>query len=100
DGEFVNYVDLTAEFREPSAIRRLPGYRSFPILDGSAPDPDSLDKMLAGLRPGRMFVHCAQVHGRTGLVILALMLKSGAVSSVSEGLEKLRGVRRGIKLSG
>src|SRR5437867_7413076 len=34
DEEFDNYIDLTAEFSEPSDIRRLRSYRSFPILDG------------------------------------------------------------------
>jgi hypothetical protein len=39
-GGFANYVDLTAEFSEPSAIRKAPGYFSFPILDGAAPRPE------------------------------------------------------------
>jgi hypothetical protein len=42
DGNFDNYVDLTAEFVEPSAIRRSPAYRPWPLLDGSAPTPDAL----------------------------------------------------------
>jgi hypothetical protein len=29
-GEFDNYIDLTAEFAEPSTIRHSPAYRSFP----------------------------------------------------------------------
>jgi hypothetical protein len=99
DGKFANYVDLTAEFQEPPAIRRLPAYRSLPILDGSAPAPEILDQMLARLSPGRTFIHCAQGHGRTGLFTLALLLKTGAVSSVNDGLEKLRSVRPGVRLS-
>src|SRR5512147_958145 len=59
-GEFDNYVDLTAEFAEPRAIRRAPSYRSFPILDGAAPTPEALRRAVAGLRPGRTFIHCAQ----------------------------------------
>jgi len=42
EGEFENVVDLTAEFSEPSGIRCSPSYRSFPILDGSAPTPEAL----------------------------------------------------------
>jgi hypothetical protein len=99
EGEFVNYIDLTAEFQEPLAIRRLPGYRCFPILDGGAPDPKALRKILSGLRPGRTLIHCAQGHGRTGMFTLALMLKSGAATSVTEGLEKLQSVRPRINLS-
>lgn len=99
DGEFANYVDLTAEFAEPSVIRRSAGYLSFPVLDGAAPDPDVLHDVVNRLRPGKTYVHCAQGHGRTGLFALAVMLKSGAARTVSEGLEKLRRVRPGINLS-
>src|SRR5207244_2126500 len=99
EGEFINYVDLTAEFAEPFAIRKSAGYVSFPILDGSAPDPESLQEFVNRLRPGRTFIHCAQGHGRTGLFALAIMLKSGAVRTVAEGLEKLGAVRPGIRLS-
>src|SRR4030095_7030576 len=84
-GDFENYIDLTAEFVEPAAIRRRDGYRSFPILDGSAPSPEALEAALSGLRSGRTFVHCAQGHGRTGLFAVALLLRSGAVRTIEEG---------------
>ena len=99
EGEFTNYVDLTAEFAEPLVIRRLAGYRSFPILDGAAPDLGELLDVIGRLSPGRTFIHCAQRHGRTGLFALALMLKIGMVQTCEEGLEKLRSVRPGINLS-
>ncbi|MEW6159105.1 MAG: hypothetical protein AB1813_16895 [Verrucomicrobiota bacterium] len=99
DGAFANYVDLTAEFAEPPQIRGYPGYLSFPILDGSAPHPDALHDILNRIKPGRTYVHCAQGHGRTGLFALALMLKWGAVKTISEGMERLRRVRPGIHLS-
>jgi hypothetical protein len=99
DGEFANYVDLTAEFSEPSSIRRSPSYRSFPILDGAAPSPKVLREIVASLRLGRTFIHCAQGHGRTGVVALAVMLNSGSVCSVEDGLRVLRAARPGIRLS-
>jgi protein-tyrosine phosphatase len=98
-GEFANYVDLTAEFSEPSAIRRNPGYMSVPILDGSAPDPAALDQAVSRLRPGRTFIHCAQGHGRTGLFALAMLLRSGRAGSADEGLRKLQAARPGVRLS-
>ncbi len=97
--EFENVVDLTAEFCEPSALRQPPAYRSFPILDGGAPTPEALLAAVTGLRPGRTFVHCAQGHGRTGLFALAMLLYSGSVPSVEEGLRKLQAVRPGIRLN-
>ncbi|HUA66680.1 MAG TPA: hypothetical protein VME24_12590 [Alphaproteobacteria bacterium] len=98
-GEFVNYVDLTAEFPEPPAIRKLPGYLSFPVLDGAAPDSGALRDAINLLRPGRTFIHCAQGHGRSGLFTLAIMLRAGSTRTVAEGLEKLRAVRPGVQLS-
>lgn len=53
DGEFDNYVDLTAEFAEPGVIRDSECYRSVPILDGAAPTPEILHAAVASLRPGR-----------------------------------------------
>lgn len=99
EGEFDNFVDLTAEFSEPSAIRRSPAYRSFPILDGSAPTPEALRAAVVNLRPGRTFIHCAQGHGRTGLFALAVLLNSGAARNVGDGLRMLSAVRPAIRLS-
>lgn len=97
--EFENFVDLTAEFSEPPAIRRSPSYQCLPILDGTAPTPEALRAAVGALRPGRTFVHCAQGHGRTGLFALAVLLRSGAAGSVEDGLEMLTAARPGIRLS-
>lgn len=94
-----NYIDLTAEFPEPSAIRRSAGYLCFPILDGSAPDPALLAKVVSRLSPGRTFIHCAQGHGRTALFTLALMLKRGTVQNLAQGFKTLKRVRPGINLT-
>src|SRR5258708_3030031 len=99
DGTFANYVDLTAEFPEQPAIRRSSSYLCFPILDGSAPDPKELLNAISQLRPGKTFIHCAQGHGRTGLFALALMLKSGVVQTIGEGLERLQAGRPRSNLS-
>jgi hypothetical protein len=99
EGEFDNFVDLTAEFSEPSAVRSSPSYCSFPILDGSAPSPEALRAAVASLRPGRTFIHCAQGHGRTGLFALAVLLRSGVARSVEDGLRMLSAVRPAIRLS-
>jgi len=99
EGEFDNFVDLTAEFSEPSVIRRSPSYRCFPILDGAAPTPEALRAAVASLRPGRTYVHCAQGHGRTGLFALAVLLDSGVAGSVEDGMRMLSAVRPAIRLS-
>jgi hypothetical protein len=99
DGEFVNYIDLTAEFPEPAAIRRMQGYQCFPILDGAAPGVEDLNNAIDRLRSGRTFIHCAQGHGRTGLFTLAILLKRGLAQNVDQGLEKLQMSRPGIRLN-
>jgi protein-tyrosine phosphatase len=99
EGEFKNFVDLTAEFVEPSSIRKCPGYFCFPILDGAAPDTESLRRALSHLKPGRTFIHCAQGRGRTGLFALAVLLNSGAARTVEDGLRMLQVARPGIRLS-
>lgn len=97
--EFVNYVDLTAELEDPAAIRRLPGYLAFPILDASAPDPERLREAVRSLRPGATFIHCAQGHGRTGLFAVALLLASGAVRTIAQGSALVQSARPGIHFS-
>ena len=97
--EFQNFIDLTAEFMEPHRIRQCSGYRSFSVLDGSAPTTARLQEFLLTLPPGRTFIHCAQGHGRTGLVAIAWMLQAGMVESVEAGLRKLKAVRPAVNLS-
>jgi len=97
--EFDQYVDLTAEFSEPGPIRRSNGYLSFPILDGAAPAPEELWRVVTSLGPGRTFVHCAQGHGRTGMFALAVLLHRGDVSTIEEGLTLLKAARPGITLN-
>ena len=98
-GDFANYVDLTAEFGEPAAIRRSSSYRSFPILNDAAPAPEALLAEIRSLRPGRTFVHCGRGYSRSAMFALAVLLETGAVREVEEGLRMLRAVRPGIRLN-
>jgi hypothetical protein len=99
EGEYDNFVDLTAEFSEPYGIRHSSSYRSFPILDGAAPSPEVLHAAVASLRPGRTFIHCAQGHGRTGLFALAVLLSSRVAHNIEDGLRILSVARPAIRLS-
>jgi len=99
DNCFDNYVDLTAEFSEPSPIRQRAGYVCFPILDGAAPDPEALRAMISRLRPGKTFVHCAQGYGRTGLFASALLITQSAAVSAEDALQILQAARPGIRLN-
>jgi protein-tyrosine phosphatase len=92
-------VDLTAEFEDPSAIRRRTGYRAFPILDGSSPDEEALRRILRSLAGERIFVHCAQGHGRTGLVAAALLIERGTADSAEDAVRVLQQARPKIALN-
>lgn len=98
-GTFDNFVDLTAEFAEPSAIRESPAYFCFPVLDRAAPTPEALWQAVNKLHSGKTFVHCAQGHGRTGLFAAAILLNSRTAHTIDEALQILKAARPGISLS-
>jgi hypothetical protein len=99
EGDFANYVDLTAEFSAPLPIREAPSYLNFPILDGGTPSTRELRAFIRSLRPGRTFVHCAQGRGRAGLFAVAMLLHSKAATNVEEALRILRSARPGVQLN-
>ncbi len=97
------YCDLTAEFCDPAAIRRSANYRCFPILDGSTPSPDELVNLIQQLRTegnGLILIHCANGHGRTGLVAAAWLIANRKVESADDAIALLQEARPGIRLNG
>ena len=103
DSEMVNgcenWVDLTSEFQEPLRIRSQSGYICFPILDATAPDLERLSDLVRRLPPGRTFIHCAQGHGRTGMVALALLLSRDAAESIAAALGQIQDARPAVRLN-
>jgi protein-tyrosine phosphatase len=96
---FDHYVDLTAEFEDPSIIRNRPSYHCLPILDADVPTPEELNRTVEAVSNGSAYVHCAQGHGRTGLFALALLIRRGEVTTAQEGLEVLKNLRPAIRLN-
>jgi hypothetical protein len=92
--EIAAVLDLTAEFAEPDAFRRL-HYLNLPLLDKTAPTPE---KLRAGVKflqehhgAGRpVYVHCALGHGRSATFVLAYLGKSQ---------EWLKQIRPGVGLA-
>ena len=95
-GGIDHYVDLTSEFEEPMAMRKLPSYISLPILDAETPALEALRAACKHVAAGRVYVHCAQGHGRTGMFAAALLAERGAVQSAGQALRLLRQQRPGI----
>ncbi len=94
-------VDLTAEFREPAGVRAGRQYWSLPILDTRAPSPKQLTELVERLSgcTGTIYLHCAEGHGRTGLVAAALLLRRGEAADWQEALQRVREKRPGVHLS-
>jgi hypothetical protein len=93
-------IDLTVEFPEPQTLRTCGKYHSFPIFDASAPPPEELLAFARWLPAEEtVYIHCAQGHGRTGLVILAVLLQRKIVTTIPEGIALMQRHRPGISLS-
>jgi len=93
-------VDLTCEFVEPRRIRAVREYISFPILDGVDADPQQLVCLARRLAVGRSMtlIHCAQGHGRTGMVASALLLVAGYAASADEAIRFVQAKRKLVRL--
>lgn len=97
--EVQNVIDLTCEFNELGSIVSKYNYVSFPILDASVPglrDLRSLIQQVGSLK-GKSFIHCAQGHGRTGLVSAAILLSHDPELTVDEVLEQIRAARPALR---
>ena len=89
-------LDLTAEFSEPSPFRALT-YKNIPILDLTAPTTVQLEEMVSFIEhesaSGIVYVHCKIGYSRTAAVAAAYLLRSGAVDSIAEAIDRVRQVR-------
>ncbi len=92
-------VDLTCELTDP--IFACENYHCFPMLDASCPNAYELKEIAERILtfPKPLLIHCAQGHGRTGLVASAVLLAAGKASTSSEALAIVKTVRPGIELN-
>lgn len=99
-GDVDAVLDLTCEFQETPRLRQA-NYTCLPMLDASAIEvvtiADAIEK--AAARPGALFVHCAQGHGRTGLIAALILAKRTPGLTPLEALAQLQAIRPGIGLS-
>lgn len=86
-------VDLTAEIPEVADVRRLPGYRGLPVLDGSFPrDPEGVLGLLEELADaaGGVYVHCVSGRGRAPTLAAALLIARGLAPDAASAFELVR----------
>jgi protein-tyrosine phosphatase len=89
-------IDLTSEFSEPAALRRLPGYRCLPLLDGACPaDEEAFCAMLEDVAAaaGAVVFHCESGLGRAPTAAALAMVRTGAAPDAASALERIRAAR-------
>ena len=94
-------VDLTSEFTEPRALRSVTNYVAAPMLDASVLPPQSLADLAAQISTAKtpVYIHCAQGHGRTGLVAALVLLARGDADNPEVAIEIIRSSRPLIGLN-
>ena len=94
-------LDLTSEFFEPEGIRRACRYVSLPILDAKTLPVERVAPVLRELAtlPGPVYIHCAQGHGRTGMIAAALLVARGDAPDSRTALAWVRRARPAVRLS-
>ena len=98
--EFIDHViDLTCEFTEPKPLRNA-DYHSMQILDGFVPDSQQFKAWIAkaATLDGKIYIHCAEGHGRTGLFAAALLVHLGHSQSVDDALQFVKSKRPLVRL--
>lgn len=94
-------VDLTCELSEPRNNWQMERYLCFPILDASSPTPSELKALAIEILelPKPVLIHCAQGHGRTGLVAAAVLIVSGRATNATDAISMVQSARPGIELN-
>ena len=94
-------VDLTCEFTEPNDHWKIQSYTCYPMLDGSAATADQIRELAMEINdmPKPVLIHCAQGHGRTGLVAAAALLVSGKAQTAADAIALVQSARPGAELN-
>jgi hypothetical protein len=94
-GKWAAVLDLAAEFPRVAPVGVA--YLSVPMLDGVVPSEAQVREAVGWVREqlkgGNVLVHCALGHGRTGSVVLTLLLLEGRVAGAEAGIAHLRSLR-------
>jgi protein-tyrosine phosphatase len=94
-------VDLTEGFAKPRGYAPSIEYVALPTLDGCAPPGGPAIDLLTRLAddPRGLYVHCAQGHGRSAMLVALLLVLRGAAASFEEAVGLVRGRRPAVRLS-
>ncbi len=98
---FDSVLDLTSEFSEPEGVLARHGYYSLPILDGCGISETALIEVLRKIfqEDRVLFIHCAEGHGRAGMVAAVAMLLKGVAHQPEEAIQMVKNKRPKVKLN-
>ena len=93
-------VDLTAEFSEPRGVVNGRCYLCLPTLDAAVPNLAALRDVSTRVADwqGNVFVHCALGHGRSALLVAAVLLERGLAKDDAEAITLVRKARPAVRL--
>jgi hypothetical protein len=90
-------LDLTAEFEEARWVPEKLAYRCAPLLDTRAATAERLNDLVAWLEAqlasGAIYVHCAMGHGRSALVVSALLVARREACNADEAIARIKAKR-------
>jgi len=94
-------VDLTAEFTESKGCRSVPNFIAAPMLDDAVLPDATLAELATRLTQVEtpLLIHCAQGHGRTGLVSALVLIARGEAVDASDALQLLQASRPLLRLN-
>lgn len=85
-------IDLTCEFNEDKRIVENYDYRCLPILDCCPTQQQTLMEFLQNIAlcDKNMYVHCAQGHGRTSMIVCILLVLQKKASSPQQAMQQIK----------
>lgn len=99
--QIAQICDLTCELTDPARFRLRDSYVCHPILDAGAADAARLAafaKLLPPSDAGKLLIHCANGHGRTGMFAAIWLLAHGFATSADDAVEAVQKARPGVSL--
>lgn len=92
-------IDLTCEFSENSAFRKLP-YLNLQVLDLTAPALEDIQKAVGFIsehaHTGKVYVHCKLGYSRSAVIIAAYLLVSAKAQTAEEAIKLIRKSRTNV----